>query len=162
MCKILGFGIGDWNYDFGCMASRHVNGAREIQRYSEGKVYRRKIFKGIMINPNIEDPIVKDENIPTTIVTLENIDEASELAVSGDRNLAQAKGSSRLEGDTAAERPGSSRLEDGSSRTRDGNSPQQQLEELNSGQSHASLQLEMEIHPSSKLRTRIRLIRKQV
>lgn len=119
------------------MASRLINGAREIQRYSDGKVYRRKVFKGIKINPNIEDTVVEDGNIPTTIVTsdtdnkngttLENIHEAPELAVSGDGNLAKAQGSSRLE--------------DGSSRIGDGNSPQQQLEEPNSAQPHASLQL---------------------
>ena len=69
----------------------------------------------------------------------------------GDGKLAQAEGSSRLEGDTKAERPESSiqqQLEDQnlveehvSSRTGDGNSLQQQLKEQNSAQPHASLQL---------------------
>ena len=52
------------------MASGLIDEAREIQRYSEGKVYRRKVFKGIKINPNIEDTVVKEKNIPTTIVTV--------------------------------------------------------------------------------------------
>lgn len=146
------------------MASRHIDGVREIQRYSEGKVYRRKVFKGIKINLNIEETVLKDENIPTTIVTsdtdnnngttLENIDEAPEFAVLGDGNLAKAEGSSRLEdGSSIQQQLGDQNLveEHASSRTGDRNSPQQQLEELNSAQPHASFQLADGNSPQQKV-----------
>ncbi|XP_058756215.1 transcription factor GTE4-like [Vicia villosa] len=147
------------------MASGPTDGAKERQRYIEGKVYRRRVFRGTKRNPNVGDTVAsattnaKDNKVPTTTVTNDiddnkniNNDEAKsnvlaqpvvpQLAVSEDGDLAQAEGSSRLEDGNSPQQ----QLEDQnlggeqvSSRTGDGNSPQRQLKEQNLAQPQASL-----------------------
>ncbi|CAL5212831.1 unnamed protein product [Lathyrus oleraceus] len=130
------------------MASGPTDGAKERQRYIEGKVYRRRVFRGTKKNPNVRDTVAsattttRDDNAPTTTVTNDtsdnkniNNDEAKsnnvlaqplvpQLAVLEDGDLTHTEGSSRLEDGNTAQPPESLRLEDG-------NSPQQQLEDQN-------------------------------
>ncbi|GAU22560.1 hypothetical protein TSUD_93280 [Trifolium subterraneum] len=109
------------------MASGPTDGDRERKRYSEGKVYRRKVFKGQKKNPNLRVTVAsatvttKDQNTPTTTITKDSKDtdnnnnnltttvkninnheakdnvSAPQLVLSDDENLAQAEGVSRLE-----------------------------------------------------------------
>ncbi|CAJ2668739.1 unnamed protein product [Trifolium pratense] len=133
------------------MASGPTDGDRERKRYSEGKVYRRRVFKGQKKNPNLRVTVAsstvttKDQNTPTITVTKDTDNNnntltttvnnincyvakdnvlAPQLAVSEDGNLAQAEGGSRLEDGNTAQLQESSRLEDG-------NSTQKQPEDQN-------------------------------
>ncbi|CAK8577093.1 unnamed protein product [Lathyrus sativus] len=136
------------------MASGPTDGAKERQRYIEGKVYRRRVFRGTKKNPNVGDTVAsatttaKDDNAPTTTVTNDTDDNKNvnnneaksnvlaqplvpQLAVLEDGDLAQPEGNSRLEDGNTAQPPESSRLKDGntaqppeSSRLEDGNTAQ--------------------------------------
>ncbi|KAL5055064.1 hypothetical protein RYX36_035746 [Vicia faba] len=150
------------------MASGPTDGAKERQRYIEGKVYRRRVFRGIKKNPNVGDTVAsattttKEDNAPTTTVTNDtdgnkniNNDEAksnvlaqplvSRLAVSEDGDLGHAEGSSRLEEGNTGQPQESSRLEDA-------NSPQQQLEDQNLVGQQASSRTEDGNSPQQQLK----------